>query len=86
MLSEFFTYLLYENICRSLFEAHKLLFSFIVAIKILQGDGKVDPEEWRFFLSGSSGARVDAPNPDPGWITSAVWTAITSLARVRELG
>jgi len=80
ILGEYFTYLLYENICRSLFEAHKLLFSFIVTIKILQGDGKVNADEWRFFLSGSSGSKVDAANPDPTWITSAVWGAITSLA------
>jgi len=69
LLGDFFTYLLYENICRSLFEAHKLLFSFIVAIKILQGDGAIDADEWRFFLSGSAGDKVDAPNPDPSWIT-----------------
>jgi dynein heavy chain len=80
ILGDFFTYLLYENICRSLFEAHKLLFSFIVAIKILQGDGKINADEWRFFLSGSSGSKVEAANPDFSWITSAVWGAITSLA------
>ena len=40
-LSDFFTYSLYENICRSLFEAHKLLFSFSVAIRILQNRGQV---------------------------------------------
>ena len=83
-LADWFTYSLYENICRSLFEAHKLLFSFSVTIKILQGDKKIDPEEWRFFLSGSSGSRVEAANPDPSWITSAVWTQITSLSWPRQ--
>jgi len=82
ILAEFFTYSLYENICRSLFEAHKLLFSFCVSIKILQGDNLIDPEEWRFFLSASSGSKVDAPNPDPSWVTSAVWNTITSLAKL----
>jgi len=82
ILADFFTYLLYENICRSLFEAHKMLFSFTVCIKIMQGKQLIDPDEWRFFLSGSSGSSVIASNPSPDWITERVWGALTSLAKL----
>ena len=81
-LADWFTYSLYENICRSLFEAHKLLFSFTVCIKIMQGQGNIDAEEWRFFLSGSSGATDDIDNPAPSWLTAQIWTPLCSLQRL----
>ena len=46
-LNEYFTYSLYVNICRSLFERHKLMFSLLLTIKVLQNmnyiDGQVRP-------------------------------------------
>jgi len=54
-LNNHFTLNLYENICRSLFERHKLLFSFSMTIKVLQADNKIDAAELRFFLAGPQG-------------------------------
>lgn len=53
-LNSFFTYSVYKNVCRSLFENHKLLFSFLLTMKILEGQKEVDPVEWRFLISGTS--------------------------------
>jgi len=71
-LNEYFTYSLYENVCRSLFETHKLLFSFILTHKILQGDGVMDPIEWRYLLAGPSG-EVHSPKNPTTWLSDNAW-------------
>ena len=51
-LNDFLTYQVYKDVCRSLFEKHKMLFSFLVAVRILQQDDVMDPTEWQFLISG----------------------------------
>lgn len=38
--------------CRGLFEMHKLLFSFQMCAKILEVAGKLNMDEYSFFLRG----------------------------------
>ena len=45
ILNAHFMYNLYCNICRSLFEKDKILFSFFMAIQIQSGEGALDMEE-----------------------------------------
>ena len=52
-LNECFTYLLYKNVCKSLFEKDKLLFSFLLTTKIMLGQHTLNPAELRFFLQVS---------------------------------
>lgn len=74
-MNDYFTYSLYENICRSLFEKHKLLFSFLLTVKILQGDKKINEIELRFFLAGPTGDIKIKPNPTT-WISENVWSDV----------
>lgn len=72
ILNNHFTLSLYENICRSLFEKHKLLFSLILCVKILFGDNKMDADEWRFFLAGPTG-KIDIPPNPTDWLGDLEW-------------
>merc|ERR1711871_307221 len=79
-LMDFLTYCLYSNVCRSLFERHKLLLSFMVAVKILENAGKIDPSEWRFLISGQASTDVDLENPDSTWIDDQACGEICNMS------
>lgn len=72
LLNNFFTLQLYDNVCRSLFEKHKLLFSMVLCVKILFGDNKMDADEWRYFLAGPTG-QIDIPPNPTDWLGDLEW-------------
>ena len=83
-LNDCFTLSVYSNICRSLFERHKLLFSFILCVKILQGENVIDAIQYRFLLSGISPEVVNMEIPQTNWLEKNIWNDICSLAGVEE--
>lgn len=64
---------------RSIFEAHKLMFSFLLSIKVLSGQGKVDEANWRFLLSGGA-LPGGMKKPEAAWLTQAIWIEVINLA------
>ena len=75
-LNKIFTKNLYENVCRSLFEKDKLLFSFVICYKIIVGTtgnlNKIPETQWRYFLAGPSGD-VEIPTNPTKWINKNEW-------------
>merc|ERR1712110_1007739 len=63
ILNEFFMDMLYKNICRSLFEKHKLLFSFLLTMRIQLTTNVVSMADFRFLLTG--GTSLEEPKPKP---------------------
>ena len=79
-LNKIFTKNLYENVCRSLFEKDKLLFSFVICYKIIVGTTgnatKIPETQWRYFLAGPSGD-VEIPENPTKWINKNEWIIIS---------
>ena len=85
-LNDFFSNSVYQNICRSLFERHKLLFSFILCVKILQGEDMINAKEYRFLLSGITGSGVTGLTlPVSGWLEQNVFDEICELSGLPDV-
>merc|ERR1712185_806415 len=68
-LNAYFQYFLYRNVCRSLFEKDKLVFSLLLCSSLMMGFDKMDMTEWRFLLTGGILlGEVPIKNPAPEWL------------------
>ncbi|KAG2469298.1 DYH7 protein, partial [Polypterus senegalus] len=79
-LNKHFTYSIYQNICRSLFEKHKLLFLFLLCVGLQSNRGQVDETEWRFLLTGGVALENPYKNPAPDWLKNQSWTELMQLS------
>ncbi|XP_046326217.1 dynein axonemal heavy chain 3-like [Haliotis rufescens] len=84
-LNDHFTNSIYRNVCRSLFEKDKLLFSFVLCIGIMRGQGRIMEEVWRFLLTGGVALENPYPNPAPGWLTEKSWAEIVRAGSLQNL-
>ena len=74
MLINYFTEALYKNVCRSLFEKDKVLYSFLVCTRLMLSQGRIQLPDMRFLLSGLAGPAPGNPPPKPAaWVPDRVW-------------
>jgi len=80
-LKDYFTYSFYANVCRSLFERHKLTFSFYLCSSLISPEGLLDEAENRYFLTGATSTGGTMENPAPDWLTVQSWNEIMFAAK-----
>ncbi|CAG9462898.1 unnamed protein product [Pedinophyceae sp. YPF-701] len=78
-IHDHFTYSLYCNVCRSLFEKDKLLFAFLLCARIEESRGNIDSDEWIFLLTGGVTQPKEVNNPASDWLVDRGWREICKL-------
>jgi dynein heavy chain len=83
-LETHFTYSLFANVCRSLFEKDKLLFSFLLCANILLSRSEIDAREFSFLLTGGISIESKLPKPDDctSWLSDRSWNEICNLSEL----
>lgn len=75
--------MVFTNVCRGLFEAHKLIFSFLIASSINKQSKKIEETVWSLFLRGCGvyESPEPVPNPDPAIFNEATWDFVQYISK-----
>uniref|UniRef100_A0A8D2QK81 Dynein axonemal heavy chain 12 n=1 Tax=Zonotrichia albicollis TaxID=44394 RepID=A0A8D2QK81_ZONAL len=85
-LNDHFTYNLYCQVCRSLFETDKLLFSFLLCCNLLMANKEIEHQEFMFLLTGGVGLKNEHKNPDPSWLSDKSWDELCRASEFPAMG
>lgn len=72
------TRMIYTNVSRGLFEAHKIIYSFLIIVMINRNIQRVKDSHWNILLRGAGPISVEQQrnkpkNPDPRMISIIGW-------------
>ncbi|KAL7675821.1 hypothetical protein ACOME3_002085 [Neoechinorhynchus agilis] len=79
----------YRFASNCLFQEHRLLLSFHMSVKLMQGANLMDSEEYGFFVQGSSKQKNIRMETLPSnmfklWLSDQQWAEICALVRLRR--
>jgi dynein heavy chain len=81
-LINYFTLSLYSNVCRSIFEKDKLLFSFLLTAKIRQSQGKLNQVQYKLLVENIPGHEnpLHLVNSSKEWLPKQTWNKLCTCA------
>ncbi|CAF1355620.1 unnamed protein product [Rotaria magnacalcarata] len=86
-LNDYHTYTVYKYGCRSIFERHKLLFSFHICTKLMDAENRINHDEYQFLIRAHTltiDRETQFPNPFPMWLNEIRWDEMSELIRLPD--
>jgi dynein heavy chain len=80
-LNDCFLESLYRNICRSLFEKDKLLFSALLTVTLMGMADEIDKDLFKFFLTGGVDLGEALPENPTTWLQPKQWGELNRLGK-----
>lgn len=84
-LNDEFLDLLFRQVCISLFEKDKLIFSFMLCIKLMQLDKSLEASELNFLLTGGVALGEDYGEVPADWINEKMWGELNRLSALSTM-
>lgn len=77
--------LLFRQVCISLFEKDKLIFSLMLGIKLLQLNKELDPAEMTQLLTGGVALGESYGEIPADWITEKIWGELNRITKLNSM-
>lgn len=83
---DYLTYRAYMYTCNGLFEEHKLTFSMLITVKILEGNNNMNNQEFDFYLKGNVSLEKLSHEKPFDWISDQGWKDLLKLPTLETDG
>jgi len=77
------TFTCFSYVTRGLFERHRLIFSALLTIKVLQGSDKLSQEDVDLLIKAPK--NMERENPCSTWLQDSAWFSIVALSGSNEV-
>lgn len=77
--------IIYNNVCRGLFERDKIMFSFILAVSLLQAKEKLDFKLFNFFIQPLDTSSLVRMESKIQWLNDSTWQKVVMASGVQAL-